>query len=44
VIAIDGKTLRGSFDKASNKAAIHMGGRKGPERTGIIVDDRPRGP
>jgi hypothetical protein len=38
VIAIDGKTLRGSFDKASNKAAIHMGGRKGPERTGIIVE------
>jgi predicted transposase YbfD/YdcC len=24
VIAIDGKTLRGSFDKASNKSAIHM--------------------
>lgn len=24
VVAIDGKTLRGSFDKASSKAAIHM--------------------
>jgi len=24
VIAIDGKTLRGSFDKASSKSAIHM--------------------
>jgi len=24
VIAIDGKTLRGSYDKASNKSAIHM--------------------
>ena len=24
VIVIDGKTLRGSFDKASNKSAIHM--------------------
>ena len=24
VIAIDGKTLRGSLDKASNKSAIHM--------------------
>ena len=24
VIAIDGKTLRGSFDRASNKSAIHM--------------------
>ena len=24
VVAIDGKTLRGSFDAASNKAAIHM--------------------
>src|ERR1017187_9198157 len=24
VVAIDGKTLRGSFDKASGKAAIHM--------------------
>ena len=24
VIAIDGKTLRGSFDKANNKSAIHM--------------------
>ena len=24
IIAIDGKTLRGSYDKANNKAAIHM--------------------
>ena len=24
VIAIDGKTLRGSFDKASSKSAVHM--------------------
>ena len=24
VVAIDGKTLRGSYDKSSNKAAIHM--------------------